>query len=107
MSRFSCRWPKAQSTTLSPRHHFNRLDQPLALREPADLEHPVELIDLMPVANGAQVVEFLVLQAHPRVDLNKCRLLGPSRHLLQLHKGGRDRRTADIAVGLRVRGLAS
>jgi hypothetical protein len=31
MSRFSCRWPKAQSTTLSPRHHFNRLDQPLAL----------------------------------------------------------------------------
>jgi hypothetical protein len=53
----------------------------------------------MLVANGAQVVEFLVCKRIPeliRINVG----FWPSRHLLQLHKGGRDRRTADIADGL-------
>ena len=45
----------------SPRHLLKPLDQPLALQpgQPPDPEHPVELIDLMLVADRAQALRFL------------------------------------------------
>src|SRR3954451_10624797 len=52
----------ARSSNTSPaRHLLKPLHQPLPLqpRQPLDPEHPVELIDLVLVADGAQAVRLL------------------------------------------------